>query len=311
MVITTSITDSVAPFFQGFSLPGARSHKGQNGKVMIIGGSALFHSAVIWSAEAASHFADMVHFSSTSENNEIVKDIKKKWRNGIVVPQSDIPSYITEDDAVLLGTGMMRGRKPVNAARVTDYESILRTADESERTYLLTRYLLNSFPSKKWVIDAGSLQMMERDWLKRLETKPILTPHQKEFATLFGTDPAGLSRESTVAAVKKAAQEHGCVILLKAGYDIVSDGNATHVIEGGNAGLTKGGTGDILAGLAASFYARHNALDSAVLSSFLLKKTADRLFLRKGFWYNNSDILGALPDVLYEIVKSIPGLTDP
>jgi NAD(P)H-hydrate epimerase len=97
----------------------------------------------------------------------------------------------------------------------------------------------------------------------------------------------------------------------ESGYDIVSDGNATHVIEGGNAGLTKGGTGDILAGLAASFYARHNALDSAVLSSFLLKKTADRLFLRKGFWYNNSDILGALPDVLYEIVKSIPGLTDP
>src|SRR4030042_3221729 len=84
------------------------SHKGQNGKILIIGGSSLFHSASIWAAEIASYFVDIVHYSSTVENNEVFLALKKKFRNGIVVSQKDLLHYIQEDDAILVGPGMIR-----------------------------------------------------------------------------------------------------------------------------------------------------------------------------------------------------------
>ena len=84
------------------------SHKGQNGRVLIIGGSSLFHSSSIWAAEIASYFVDIVHYSSTKENNEIFLSLKKKFRNGIVVEQKDLDEYVKEDDAILVGPGMLR-----------------------------------------------------------------------------------------------------------------------------------------------------------------------------------------------------------
>ena len=62
------------------------------------------------------------------------------------------------------------------------------------------------------------------------------------------------------------------ILLVKCGYDIVSDGEQTVIIDGGNAGLTKGGTGDILSSLVSCFYTKHEGVQSAVLSSFLLKR---------------------------------------
>lgn len=312
MNVNTAKPESVAPYLAKSFIPKPGSHKGQNGKVMVVGGSSLFHAAPIWSADVASYFADMVHFSSVEENNEILKEIKKNWQNGIVVAQKDIYEYIKEDDAVLLGTGMMRsGNLEVKGAEPASWDEVLRVEEEGERTYWITKFLLRSFPKKRWVIDAGALQMMDRQWLKSLETRPIVTPHQKEFKMLFGQDILDLGREEKTAIVTRTAREYGCVILLKAAYDIVSDGERTVVVEGGNAGLTKGGTGDILAGLTASFYTKMAPVDAAVSASFVLKKTAEDLSRTKGFWFNNTDLITHLADTLFSLYSSIPGLTDP
>lgn len=93
--------------------PAPGSHKGQNGKLLIIGGSHLFHASTLWALEIASRIVDMVFYASTPENNEIVMRAKEEFRNGIIVPQNDLERYINEADAVLLGPGMMRPEKKI------------------------------------------------------------------------------------------------------------------------------------------------------------------------------------------------------
>ncbi len=277
MVIKTSDIKAVKTLFNKFNLPRSDSHKGQNGKVLIIGGSSLFHAASLWAAEVASHFSDMVHYSSTVENEKVFHDLKKIFRNGIIVPQNQLDHYVMEDDVILVGPGMMRDGL------------------EGKYTYELTKKLIEKFPGKRFVFDAGALQMMDKRWLKNLKTKAIITPHRKEFESLFGL-PAEKNN------VEEMAKQFKTVIVLKTIVDIISDGENTYTVEGGNAGLTKGGTGDVLGGLAASFYAKNSPLNSAVLASVLLKTTADSLFEDKGYWYNISDIINRLPEILKKVV---------
>lgn len=289
MFIKTSDPGSIQSFLKKMYIPDEASHKGQNGKVLIVGGSSLFHAASIWAAETASYFVDMVHYASTKENDEIVLSLKKKFRNGMVVSQKEILTYAQEDDCILVGPGLVRGD-------IKDHE-------EARYTYDITKSLIEHFRDKRFVFDAGALQMMEKDWLYRFQTTPILTPHQKEFEKLFGEKISESSFEKKMKIVNRVAKKYHCVILLKAVSDIVSDGKDVFVVEGGNQGLTKGGTGDILAGLTVSLYAKNDGVSSAVLSSFLLKKAAERLFLKKRYWYNMTNIIDSIPETLVEVMK--------
>ncbi|MEK7597418.1 MAG: NAD(P)H-hydrate dehydratase [Patescibacteria group bacterium] len=285
MLIKTSDTKSVKTFLSKLTLPKSNSHKGQNGRVLIIGGSSLFHSASLWAAEVASHFCDMVHYSSTVENQKIFLSLKKKFHNGIIVPQEKLMEYAKEDDAILVGSGMMREGK------------------EAKYTYDLTKSLILNFPDKQFVFDAGALQMMEPEWLLNLKKPAVITPHQKEFETLFGKSILNFSVKEKVKLVQEMAKKYKVTILLKAITDIISDGKEVYLVEGGNAGLTKGGTGDILAGLTTALSTSNSALTSAVSASLLLKKTGEKLFHSKGYWYNVSNIIETIPEVL---VRSVP-----
>ena len=284
MVINTSDINSVKNLFKKFALPQSNSHKGQNGRILIIGGSSLFHAAVLWSAEVASHFADIVHFSSTVENQEIFRSLKKIFRNGMIIQKKELFDYVKEDDVILVGTGMVRD------------------GQEGKYTSEIVESLINKFPEKKFVFDAGALQMMDKNWLLKLKTPAIITPHQIEFAKLFGQDIIDKGIKEKEEIVKETAKKYKTVILLKAVDDIVSDGEKTVFIHGGNQGLTKGGTGDVLAGLTASFYVKNNSLNSAVFASIILKKTSDVLFVSKKYWYNVTDIISKLPEVLSSLI---------
>lgn len=283
--ISTSKIEDIMPYLMRIQQPNSISHKGQNGKVLVIGGSSLFHGAVLWAAEAAAHIVDMVHVASTSENNEIIKKIKIMWHGGMVVPQKDIFHYAAEDTVILVGNGMMR------------------VGDEGEYTKKIVHDLITHFPDKQFVFDAGALQMMESSWLPLLHKKAVITPHQKEFQTLFKIDISNLSGEEKENIVYKKAGEYGCIILLKAIEDIISDGVKIVNVHGGNAGLTKGGTGDILAGLVAGMSSTSDPFSSAVISSVILKKTAEELFAIKGYWYTARDILSSFPEVFHTLVQ--------
>lgn len=298
MIIKTGDRKSIEPLVKELILPSPTSHKGQNGKLLVIGGSSLFHSASIWAAEIASHFVDIVHYSSTKENNEIVKSLKSKFHNGIVIPQEQLREYISEDDAILIGPGMVRGKIQTDIySENMNFDQIVRISDEPTLTYALVDFLIRSYPNKRFVIDAGALQMLKKDMLLKLDVPPILTPHKKEFEDLFGVNISSLTQKEIVDCAAAFSSQYRCVILLKTGVDIVTDGVRTCIIEGGNQGLTKGGTGDILAGLTASFYTKSGGFISAVFGSYLLKSSSDALFQSKGYWYNVDDIISVIPSV--------------
>lgn len=306
MNIKTSEIENIQPFLRKLYQPPVQSHKGMNGKVLVIGGSTLFHSASLWAAEIASHFVDMVHYSSTVENNAIFHELKSVFRNGIVVEHKDIESYVAEDDAVLIGPGMVRDELKNEQIPVTSFNDILTISNEAKFTRELTRYLLHTFPDKKFVIDAGALQMMDPEWLQELRKPAIITPHQLEFERLFDVSIHEMSIEEKQKTVESYAKEYHCIILLKAVVDIISDGTETFVIEGGNAGLTKGGSGDILAGLCVTLYAKNDPLLSAVLASFLEKKAAEALSFESGTRFNMTELIKQIPRTLHslETVKS-------
>jgi len=301
-MIKTSEPNSIDPWLDNFYLPAPFSHKGDNGKVLVIGGSRLFHSASLWAAEIASHLVDIVHYSSTEENNQIFLSLKKFFRNGIVIKKEDLLNYVEEDDAILIGPGILRKKIKSDELRVKSYTGILDIDDEVEYTFCLIKYLIDSYPDKKFVFDAGALQIMDKQWLLKLNQPAVITPHQQEFNKLFGIHLKGKSINEKKSIVKKTAQEYHCVILLKAVVDIVSDGKKVYVIEGGNAGLTKGGTGDVLAGLVLALLAKRDQLFSAVTASYLLKKSGDELFNTKGYWYNIDDIMGKIPELMKKII---------
>ena len=272
-------------------VPPPSSHKGQNGKLMVIGGSHLFHAASLWALTMASRIVDMVFYSSVPENNEIVQNTKKEFGDGIVVPRVDIESYIEEADAVLIGPGMMRDEGSHNKEQIISIKEINELPHEGQQSYHLTKYLLANYPQKKWVIDAGALQMIDLSWLKKLEQPAILTPHQGEFERVFGTS----GDEQKVSAM---AKKYNSIILLKGEFDIVCGPDRCLQITGGNAGMTKGGTGDVLAGLVGGLATKNEQFLSAAAGAYFNKKAGEALFERVGIYYNASDLASEIPVVM-------------
>lgn len=304
IILKTTDQTGIKKIVEKISLPKNYSHKGQNGKVLIIGGSSLFHAASLWSAEIASYFVDMVHYSSNKENQQIFVNLKTKFRNGIVVSQKNLLDYVFEDDAILIGPGMLR-KKTNNFDKNLFYQNfkkIINIRNEADYSYALIYYLIKNFPQKKFVFDAGALQVMNKDWFLNLKTRPIITPHQKEFENLFKIKITKFSSDKKIELVKNTAKKYQLIILLKSVDDIITDGETVYKVQGGNPGLTKGGSGDILAGLTTVFYAKNDPLISAVLSSYLVKKTADYLFSKYKYWYNISTLLKNIPLIFSQLL---------
>ncbi len=288
---------SLQPYFQQIVLPAPDSHKGQNGKLLIIGGSELFHAASKWSLDVASKFVDMVFYSSVPSNNELVKEAKGEFWNGMVVPREQLEEYLAEADCVLIGPGMTR-------------------SDETEE---LTNSLLQKYPDKKWVIDAGALQMVDP---KLLNEKCVVTPHYRELTTLFEklphksiafgdfdeklTDLNDPFLPTNLDCVGEMAYELGkATLLIKGVLDYVGKPEETVAIPGGNAGMTKGGTGDVLAGLVAALYCTHDTMTSAVVASYVNKKAGEALSEQVGPYFNASDLVEAIPGVLWKELSAL------
>lgn len=258
-------------------LPEDHSSKGENGQITIIAGSALFHGAPLLALTTASRFADMVYFASPEKSvGEVADRIKSKLFSFIWTPWNDLEYYIKKSDAILIGPGFMRFR----SEGATEEERL--SCDEACReTTRITKKLLTSFPDKKWVIDGGSLQVMETSWIPK---GSILTPNVREYKRLFGNmDP------------QLAASKFGCTIVYKLPETIVCSPEKCIKVVGGNAGLTKGGTGDVQAGLTAALFAKNDAFLSAASASFIVKMASDKLSEKVGTAYNADDLAGEIP----------------
>lgn len=255
----------IKPYFQKLQLPDPTSHKGQNGKLLIIGGSELFHAASKWSLDIASKFVDMVFYASIPSNNILIQEAKGQFWNGIVIERSEIENYIKEADCILIGPGMER---------------------EAE-TEEITNKLLTAYPQKKWVIDAGALQMMN---IQLLNERCVITPHQGEWKSV----EMKVKNELDKAALSKS------LVVVKGVVDLIMYQGRQIEVDGGNAGMTKGGTGDVLAGLIAGLYATNDIETAAVVGSYVNKKAGDALWAKVGPNFNASDLVAEIPQVLWE-----------
>jgi NAD(P)H-hydrate repair Nnr-like enzyme with NAD(P)H-hydrate dehydratase domain len=359
----SSTPANIAPYLAKIKLPASDSHKGQNGKLLIIGGSKLFHAASKWSLDIASKFVDMVFYSSVPENNALIAQAKQNFWNGIVINRDVVEDYVEEADCILIGPGMTR----------------------TEDTAQITNHLLKKYPDKKWVVDAGALQMVDPNLLN---SNCIITPHKKEFEEftkklskitlqkwykkiegehevfISPTEKAShhyayqrktlysesfLSEEGskqkillrnwsdpveTALHFKDSSDPHekstyhdicldlykislaanNATILLKGKTDLIlcpenecilfsgdeKFMDCVHFIEGGNPGMTKGGTGDVLAGLLAALYCTHDAKTAAIVASYINKAAGDALYERVGPYFNASDLVGAIPGVMWK-----------
>ena len=264
-------TDQLKELWQ----PKVDSYGEDNGQVTIIGGSRLFHGAPILALRAASRLADMVFFASPEPTSgEVAAKIKSKLSSFIWVPWGGVEEYIKKSDAVLIGPGLMRFKREDSRFKIQDLRKSLDEAGTLTRS--ITKYLLQKFPEKQWVIDGGSLQVMEAEWIPK---NAILTPNRKEYESLF-------KFQFSISNFQTFAQKYKCVIVYKNPVSYVTDGEMTYEITGGNAGLTKGGTGDVLAGVTAGLAAKNVRMLAAGAAIWLVKKTADMLFEKVGYAYN-------------------------
>ncbi|OGJ21617.1 MAG: NAD(P)H-hydrate dehydratase [Candidatus Pacebacteria bacterium RIFCSPHIGHO2_01_FULL_46_10] len=265
---------NINTYLKQIRLPQKNSHKGENGRLLIIGGSDLFHAASAWSLDIATKIVDMVFYSSTPENNANLKEAKKKFWDGVVVPRGKVEAYIEEADCVLIGPGMTR----------------------DDETAQLTNALLKKYQQKKWVIDAGALQMVD---VSLLNEHMIVTPHHKEYERVFGK-----SAKNGNEVCEDSRKYHNVCIVLKGQHDVVAMGEQREEIDGGNEGMTKGGTGDVLAGLIAALYCTNDAFPSAVVGSYLNKTAGDVLYKKVGPFFNSSDVVHQLPETMKSVFFS-------
>jgi len=73
-------------------------------------------------------------------------------------------------------------------------------------------------------------------------------------------------------------------------------------VEGGNQGMTKGGTGDVLAGLVAALYCKNEAFLAASAASFINKKAGEDLAEKMGIYFNASDLADQIPKTMERLL---------
>lgn len=209
----------------------------------------------------ASRIVDMVFFASPEPSvGEVARRIKSELLSFIWIPWEETVEYIKKSDAVLIGPGFMR----------------YGPGGEGGETKNITEKFLSKFPDKKWVIDAGSLQVIDPGLIP---AGSILTPNQKEYKMIFGQiDP------------QEAAKRYNCIIVIKGPSTFVYSPEDSVEVKGGNPGLTKGGTGDVQAGLTVALLAKNEPFLAACSASCLIKKAADKLYEEQGTYYNSDDL---------------------
>ena len=218
----------------GVSLPKRKpnSHKGDYGKLFLLAGSEGYTGAPVLAASAAVRGGAGLVFLGVPR--EIYSIVAVKCSSAMPFPLPERYEDILEKakgcDAALIGPGL--GRAP--------------------KTEKLVRSLLEDLEIPV-VLDADGINALagHMNSLDKRKALTVLTPHDGEFARLTGAD---LPIRNRLEAARAFTQEHHCVLVLKGHRTLTAapDGQVW-INTNGNPGMAKGGSGDVLAGLIASF----------------------------------------------------------
>ncbi|MDD9826072.1 MAG: NAD(P)H-hydrate dehydratase [Thaumarchaeota archaeon] len=261
----------------------ASSRKGQNGKVLVVGGGTRYHGAPVISSMAALRAGcDLVYTAVPPHHATAARSHSPCL---IVIPLAD--QKLTRGAARKLLGAVPAG---IDSAAI----GMGLAVAEAGALELLVSSLVDA--DVRLVLDAGALSAQV---LPAIAGKNcVLTPHAGEYARLFGAAPPD-DVAGRAADVEARAREHSVAILLKGQTDVVSDGSETLLCEKRAPAMTVGGTGDVLSGVAASLLARtRSALGAAAAAAHVNAAAGERLQARLGSHIIATDLVDELPAVM-------------
>ena len=261
------------------------SHKGDFGRLLIIGGSETFSGAPTLAALAALRVGvDLVYVAAPTKTAYAISSMSSdlitlKLEGKHFKPENVgvIKKWIERSDGVVMGPGLGLHEETL--------EAVEQTFDIIEKA------------KKPLLLDADALKAFAK-FKRKVDFQLVLTPHAGEFEILTGKMPVK-ELDEKVKEVKKTAETLNCVILLKGNIDVISDGERVKLNYTGNPGMTVGGTGDVLSGIVAAFMVHGNpSFESSVAGAFVNGAAGDFAAQERGFHLVPTDLIDWIPEVI-------------
>lgn len=261
------------------------SHKYDYGHLLVIGGSKKYSGSPSFNALAALRTGvDLVTIAAPERAADIAAgfapDLITYPLKGDYLSKKHVPEIKKilgeKVSAVVIGGGLERSSD---------------TFDAVNKIHNLT--------GVPFVFDADALHAIRKKKIKPRE-QDVVTPHAEEFRVLSGRKvPENENKRKKI--VKDVAFFLGCTVLLKGHVDIISDGKKVKTFKKGKGAvyLTKGGTGDTLAGICGALLAQDvGSFDSAYYSA-KINGVAGELAAKENLCgLLASDIIGNIPKAL-------------
>lgn len=267
-----------------FRLPvrARQAHKGDFGRVYVLGGSVGYTGAPVFAANAAVRTGSGLVFLGVPEEIWSVAAVKcnEAMPHPLDADINKVYERISVCSAALIGPGLGQS----NRVRELVYDLVPRL-------------------ELPLVLDADGLSVLAgQTQLLIARTEPtVITPHEGEFARLTGLK---LPVSDRVGAARTFAAEHGCVVVLKGHRTVTAapDGRVW-INTSGNPGMAKGGSGDVLAGMILSLIGQgFPAAESAVMAVWLHGRAGDLAADALGeYAMTPTDLLDFLPRALMEL----------
>jgi hydroxyethylthiazole kinase-like uncharacterized protein yjeF len=268
------------------------SHKGDFGRLLIVGGGSRYVGApALVGLAALRSGVDLAIIAAPEKTawtiNSFSPDlitIKLPCRDLESSALSELLSEMERSTAVVVGPGL---------------GTLAKTRDA---VIELARALREKYPTLPVLFDADGLKALASERGLAQGMPWVMTPHTGEFKILTGLElPSDI--KGRVEQVKIAAQEFGCAILLKSHVDIIASASGDLKLNyTGNPGMTVGGTGDVLSGIVGAFLAQGtDPFRAAVAGAWVCGRAGDLCLKEKGYEFVASDLIDKLPEVFKEV----------
>ncbi len=291
------------------------AHKGTFGSALLVAGSASYTGAAILATQAALRTGvglvsvalpsalQGTLISAAPEATALCLPHTDGVLNadGVALVVEQLPKY----SALLVGPGL--GQAPETDAFV---RSLLGLKREKRGTGLLqpvdTWTLGEARALPPAVFDADGLNILSKitNWPRLLPPRTIITPHPGEMARLTGKSIAEVQSRRTEIA-QEVAQALNLIVVLKGAFTVIAEPEGTiALIPFANAGLAKGGTGDVLAGLITGLRAqRMGAFEAATAGAYLHALAGEIARQKLGeMAMTAGDVIRALPDAFKRVL---------
>jgi len=262
------------------------AHKGDYGRLLIIGGSETFSGAPALVAFAAYRTGtDLVFIAAPDKTAQAISSMSPNLITLKLPGENLEPRHvqflrgnIEEATAIAIGPGLGRSSKTITAAR-----QVVSIVQEMKKPLVVDADAINALGPVRKRIFGGST---------------VVTPHAGEFKVIAGKAPSK-DMETRSNEVRSMAVKSGGVLLLKGDTDVISDGERVKVNRTGNPGMTVGGTGDVLSGIISGLLAQGiGAFRAAVAGAFISGAAGDLAAEEFGYHLTPTDILDRIPKVM-------------